>query len=90
MNEDQLKEHIDKFAGRGPYLLEVETPNRYTHIKLADHRLAFMLCDTAKKSGVTKYIHLFYFPNKDTEEVLFDYRATDELLLDEENVRQTV
>jgi hypothetical protein len=81
MNEQQLKRHIDKFASRGEYLLEVECDHTYAGIRLSNRSLAFMLCETAQKTGLTKYIRLFRhpkvevevdFPNDEMEEVVFE------------------
>lgn len=78
MNEIDLRKHLKPFNKGGncsKYLLEVETANTYSGIRLSDRSLAFMLCKTAKKSGVTKYIRLFFFPDSKPEKILYESRA---------------
>jgi len=81
MDEHQLKRHIEKFAGRGEYLLEVECDHSFAWIQLSDRSVALMLCDTAQKTGLPKYTRLFRhrqtemdvdFDNAETEEVVFE------------------
>ena len=75
MNEDELKKHLDRFhsnSRKHPYLLEVECPSNYSGLWLKDSMLAWMLCETAFKSGVAKLIRLVHFPDVSTEKVLFD------------------
>jgi len=79
VNEYQLKRHIDKFASRGEYLLEVECTNVYAGIHLSDRTIALMLCETAQKAGVAKYIRLFRLRKagmadmEGREEVVFEW-----------------
>jgi hypothetical protein len=76
MDQHELRTHILKFAKRrGRFLLEVECPDTYAGISLSDRKIALMLCATAKRSGVTKYIRLYEYPDADTETVVFDSLA---------------
>src|ERR1035441_9633681 len=75
MNEMELKKHLERFrTGKrsGRYLLSVDSPKSSTGLWLSDSLLAWALCETAFKSRAAKTIQLLFYPDKDTEEVLFD------------------
>ena len=75
MDEADLKKHLEKFhTGKrsGDYLLDVDCPNSSTGLWLKDRLQAWRICETAFKSGAATMIRLSFYPNKNTEEILFD------------------
>ncbi len=75
MNEEELKNQLEKHRKRGPYSLEVRCAKAYLRISLSNRRLGLRLCAAAEKSGLAQFICLFYFPSSDSEQVLFLHGA---------------
>jgi hypothetical protein len=78
MTEPQLKQHLERFRGCGPYLLSVAGANTFTAINLSNRARALQLFRLAKSSGVAQSAQLCYFPKGECEILLCDYAAASE------------